>query len=135
MDTRDRADRLLFGRDVLLSTKLVQLAGVLFVVSLFAHFLVRSLPVVSSTGSMVTAGLFLSMFLVATGAAYRNDGVLVSVALAAGIGLGFYLPAIAFNLADPGEVTLWVLAVGTISSVLVGVVGFVVGAGGRRVIE
>ena len=135
MDSRDRADRLLFGRDVLLSTKLVQLAGALFVVSLFVHFVVRSLPVLSLTGQVVTTALFLSMFLVAAGAAYRNDGALVSVALASGIGIGFYAPAIVFNLGNPGEVTLWVLAVGTISSVLVGGVGFVAGAGVRRVLD
>lgn len=134
MDSRDRADRLLFGRNVLLSTKLVQVAGMLFVVSLFVHFVVRSLPMLSLTGPVVTAAVFVSMFLVAAGAAYRNDGALVSVALASGIGIGFYAPAIVFNLANPGEVTLWVLAVGTISSVLTGAVGFAVGAGGRRVL-
>lgn len=134
MDSRDRADRLLFGRDVLLSTKLVQLAGVLFVVSLFVHLAVRSLSALSLTGSPVTGALFISMFAVAAGAAYVNDGALVSVALASGIGIGFYAPAIVFNLGAAGEVTLWVLAVGTISSVLVGAVGFVAGTVGRRLL-
>ena len=134
MDSRDHADRLLFGRDVVLSTKLVQLAGVLFVVSLFVHFVVRSIPGLSLTGPLVTGAVFLAMFLVASGSAYRNDGALVSVALASGIGIGFYAPAIVFHLGNPGEVTLWVLAVGTISSVLIGAVGFAAGAGSRRVL-
>lgn len=135
MGTRDAVDTLLFGRDTLLSAQLVWVAGALFVVSLFAHLPVRYLPFVSLTGPGVTTAVFLAMFLVAAGAAYLNDGLLVSIALASGIGIGFYAPAIVFHLQDPGEVTLWVLAVGTISSVLVGAVGFVVGAGGRRLLR
>jgi hypothetical protein len=134
MSSRDRVDRLLFGRDVLLSTKLVQSAGVLFVVSLLVYLAVRSFSSLALTEPPVTVALVLAMFVVATGSAYRNDGALVSVALAAGIGLGFYLPAIAYHLGEPGDVTLWVLAVGTISSVLVGAVGFVAGAVLRRLL-
>ncbi|MEF8800470.1 MAG: hypothetical protein V5A38_06280 [Halolamina sp.] len=132
MGTRDTVDTLLFGRDTRLSTRLVWVAAALFVVSLFVHLPVRYLPVLSLTGYAVTWVLFLSMFLVAAGAAYLNDGLFVAVALAAGIGIGFYAPGIIFHLGDPGEVTLWVLAVGTISSVGIGVVGFFVGAGARR---
>jgi hypothetical protein len=134
MGTRDAVDTLLFGRDTRLSTRMVWVAGALFVLSLFVHLPVRYLSFLSLTGHAVTTALFLSMFLVAAGAAYLNDGLFVAVALAAGIGIGFYAPGILFHLGNPGEVTLWVLAVGTISSVGVGVVGFVVGAGARRLV-
>lgn len=135
MGTRDAVDTLLFGRNLALSTQLIQVAGGLFVLALFAHLPARYVSAVSLTGQGVTAAVFLSMFLVAASAAYLNDGALVSVALAAGIGIGFYAPAIAFHFRNPGDVTLWVLAVGTISSVGVGAVGFLVGAGGRRLLD
>jgi hypothetical protein len=134
MGTRDAVDTLLFGENLTLSTQLIRVAGALFVLSLFAHLPAHYLPFLSLTGPGVTTAVFLSMFLVAAGAAYLNDGALVAVALASGIGIGFYAPAIVFHIRNPGEVTLWVLAVGTLSSVGVGVVGFAVGAGARRLL-
>lgn len=134
MASFDTTDSLLFGRDLSLSTRLSALAGVLFAVSLFFHLPVRYLGGLSLTGPGMLAALFGTMFLVAAGCAYLNDGLVVSVAMASGLGIGFYAPAVVFNLGSLGEATLWVLVVGTASSVATGVVGFLAGAGGRRLV-
>ncbi|GAB7093018.1 hypothetical protein JCM30237_01700 [Halolamina litorea] len=132
MPPRDEVDRLLFGRDPVLSTRLLRVAGGLFVLALLAYLPVRYMGTVSLTGPVVTAGLAVAMFGVAAAAAYVNDGLFVSVALSSGVGVGFYAPAIAFELQDPGDAALWVLAAGPFSSLAVGVVGFAAGAGLAR---
>lgn len=132
MSSRDATDKLLFGSDVLLSTQLIRVAAALFVLSLFAHLPTRFLSGLDPAGPVVMATVLFAMLLVSVGGAYLNDGLLVSVALAGGIGIGFYAPAIAFELGNPGSTTLWVLVVGTVSSVVVGTVGFALGAGLKR---
>lgn len=129
-----RTDSLLFGRDPRRSTRLLLAAAVLFVGALLVHLLVRGFVSVSVTGTTVFWTVFGCMFLVATAGAYVNDGLLVAVALAAGVGLGFYAPLLAFGLGNVESVTLWVLAVGTVSGVLTGVLGFLAGVGGRRLV-
>lgn len=135
MPPRDAVDTLLFGETPALSAQFVRVAGALFVLSLFAHLPVRYLDGVSMSDPTVTAVLVLAMLVAAAIAAYVNQGALISIALAAGIGVGFYAPAILFELQEPGEATLWVLAVGSFSSVAVGAVGFAVGTGLRRVTD
>lgn len=134
MGLRGTADALLIGRDPVRSTRLLLAAAVLFVVSLFAHLPVRFLGPLSVTGRTTLALLFATMFLVAAVGAYANDGLLVAVALAAGVGIGFYVPILLFDLANFGDATIWVVAVGTASGVVTGVLGFAVGAGGRRLL-
>ena len=135
MPARDRVDALLFGEQPALSAQLVRVAGALFFVALFAHLPVRYLDGVTVSDDVVIGVVAVAMFVVAAVAAYVNRGLLVSIALAAGIGVGFYAPAIVFELRDPGDATLWVLAVGSFSSVAVGAVGFAVGAGLDRLGE
>lgn len=129
MEPRDRADVVLFGRNPALSAQFARLAGGLFVLSLLAYLPVRYLAGVSPTDGAVTAVLAVAMVTVAAVAAYANDGLLPAVALSAGIGVGFYAPAILFSLRNPGEAALWLLAGGSFSSLLFGVLGFAVGAG------
>ena len=135
MPPRDAVDTLLFGENAVLSTQLVRVAAGLFFVALFAHLPVRYLGGLTMSDSAVVGVVAVAMLAVAAGAAYVNDGLFVSIALASGIGVGFYAPAILFELRNPGEATLWVLAVGSFSSVALGAVGFAIGAGGRRVLE
>jgi hypothetical protein len=135
MPPRDAVDTLLFGENAVLSTRLVRAAAGLFFVALFAHLPVRYLDGLTMSDSAVVGIVAVAMLAVAAGAAYVNDGLFVSIALASGIGVGFYAPAILFELRNPGEATLWVLAVGSFSSVALGAVGFAIGAGGRRVLE
>lgn len=129
MPSRDAVDTLLFGEKPALSTQFLRVAGGLFVLALVAHLPVRYLDGVSMSDPAVTAVLAVVMLAVAAVAAYVNIGVLVSISLSAGVGVGFYAPAILFELQNPGEATLWILAAGSFSSVVAGVVGFVVGEG------
>lgn len=132
MPPRDAVDTLLFGENAVLSTQLVRVAAGLFFVALFAHLPVRYLGGLTMSDSAVVGVVAVAMLAVAAGAAYVNDGLFVSIALASGIGVGFYAPAIVFELRNPGEATLWVLAVGSFTSVVLGAVGFAVGAGAKR---
>lgn len=132
MPSRDAVDTLLFGEQPALSAQFVRVAGGLFVLALFAHLPVRYLDGLSMSDPTVTAAVSLAMLVAAAVAAYVNSGLLISIALSAGVGVGFYAPAILFELRNPGEATLWILAVGSLSSVAVGVVGFAVGSGVRR---
>jgi len=132
MPSRDAVDTLLFGEQPALSAQFVRVAGVLFFLALFAHLPVRYLDGITTSDGVVIGVVAVAMLVVAAIGAYVNSGLLVSIALAAGVGVGFYAPAIVFELRDPGEATLWILAVGSFSSLAVGVVGFVVGRGVQR---
>lgn len=132
MPPRDTVDTLLFGEKPALSAQLVRVAAGLFFVALFVHLPVRYLGGVTTSDGVVVGAVAVAMFAVAAGAAYVNDGLFVSIALAAGVGVGFYAPAILFELRNPGDAALWILVGGSFSSLAVGVVGFVVGAGVRR---
>ena len=132
MPPRDEVDVLLFGRNPALSGQLARVAGGLFVLSLFAYLPVRYLDAVAPDDAIVTAVLGLAMVSAAAVAAYANDGLFPAIAVAAGIGVGFYAPAILFELRDPSEAAVWILVVGSLSSVVAGAVGFAVGAGLKR---
>lgn len=132
MEPRDEADVLLFGRNPVLSAQFARLAAGLFVLSLLAYLPVRYIGSISPTDGAVTAVLALAMVTVAAVAAYANDGLLPAVALSAGVGVGFYAPAILFELGNPGEAALWILAGGSFSSLLFGALGFAIGAGAWR---
>jgi hypothetical protein len=67
--------------------------------------------------------------------AFVNDGALVSVALAGGPALGFYLPLTAFDMVYPSESVLWGVGTAATFAVPLGLLGFAVGAGARRLIE
>jgi len=132
MPSQDAVDTLLFGEQPALSAQFVRVAGVLFFLALFAHLPVRYLDGITTSDGVVIGVVAVAMLVVAAIGAYVNSGLLVSIALAAGVGVGFYAPAIVFELRDPGEATLWILAVGSFSSLAVGAVGFVVGRGVQR---
>lgn len=123
---------LLFGRNPALSDQLVRVAGGLFVLSLFAYLPVRAVDAVALDGPLVTAVLMLAMVSAAAVAAHANDGLFPAIAVVAGIGVGFYAPAILFELRDPSDAAVWVLVVGSFTSLVAGVVGFAVGAGLKR---
>lgn len=129
----DRTDDLLFGRDPHTSTKLVALAGGLFFVAAGVRLLAALLGTAAPTFDALWTGVGVAMLLLATWGAYLNDGLLLSVALAGGLGLGFFLPGVALDLAHAGEVTLLALTSGTLSGIGLGIVGFVVGAVLRRI--
>jgi hypothetical protein len=134
MTARDSAEKALFGRDLRLSVQLLSVAGALFVLSFLLHtpsllFAAPPFPF----GFMLPA-LLTAAFLPAAVGAYLNDGLFVSVALASGPTLGFYLPLALFDLAYPSSTLLWGLGSGVGYGVVVGVVGFLVGSGARRLV-
>lgn len=135
MDVRDEADQLLFGRDADRAVRLSAAAGTLFLVAVVLHLPARFVGPLSIGGPEVTVLLLTAMALSAAAGAYLNDGLLVCIALAGGIGLGFYLPAVLFNPETAGSVTMWVLTMGSVTAVVLGVVGFVFGAAARRAVE
>jgi hypothetical protein len=64
--------------------------------------------------------------------AYRNDGLLVSVALGLPVPLAFYLVLTTFDLVYPSETLLWGVGTALSFGVPAGLLGFVLGAGARR---
>lgn len=64
--------------------------------------------------------------------AYRNDGLLVSVLLGLPVPLAFYLVLAAFDLVYPSEDLLWGIGTALSFGVPAGLLGFVLGAGARR---
>ena len=64
-----------------------------------------------------------------------NDGALVSIALAGGPALGCYLPLTAFDMVYPSESVLWGLGTASMFAIPLGLIGFALGSGTRRLIE
>ena len=67
--------------------------------------------------------------------AYRNDGLLVSVVLGLPVPLAFYLVLTVFDLVYPSESLLWGVGTALSFGVPAGLLGFVLGAGARRLRE
>ncbi|MFB6096228.1 MAG: hypothetical protein ABEJ74_02420 [Haloferacaceae archaeon] len=131
MRTLEVADHLLLGRRFDVSVWLTGVASALFVVTFLLRLLAvfGPLPVASEGLDGVALGLAL---VVAAAAAYYNDGLLVSVALAASLSMGFYLPHAFALLTRPHESALLALGLGVGYALLLGAAGFLVGAGARR---
>ncbi|MFB6123543.1 MAG: hypothetical protein ABEJ78_08800 [Haloferacaceae archaeon] len=134
MSLSDAADRLFLGRDPRLAVKLSSVAGVVFLLIALVHLPPRLVGSLSTPFGLFLPALFALMFALSIAGGYLNDGLLVCVALAGGPSLGFYLPLAIFDLAYPSETVLWALATGTGYAVVFGAAGFLVGAGGRRLV-
>ncbi|MFA1610872.1 hypothetical protein [Halobellus rubicundus] len=130
-----RAERLLLGPDPATAVRLSAVAGVLFVVTFVVHLPPRLVGGLSFPFGLLLPLLVGVAFVAAAVGAYRNDGLFVCLALAGGPSFGFYLPLGLFDLTYPSATMLNALAIGVTLSVVVGTAGFVVGAGGRRLVE
>jgi hypothetical protein len=64
--------------------------------------------------------------------AYRNDGLLISVVLGLPVPLAFYLVLAGFDLVYPSETLLWGIGTALSFGVPAGLLGFLLGAGARR---
>ncbi|WP_135807043.1 hypothetical protein [Halorussus marinus] len=124
---------LVVGRDRATTERLLTVAVAVFV----AVFVFHTPPSVLGVDLAVRPNLAV-LFGLATvlpvAGAYLNDGALVSVALAAGPALGFYVPLTLFELVSPSESVLWGVASAATFAVPLGLVGFAVGAGARRLV-
>ncbi|WP_147464991.1 hypothetical protein [Halococcus sp. IIIV-5B] len=153
--TRSNADRVLLGEDRSVSARWTKLALGSLVVAGVALALGQTLSITASgdpTGvlEILHGYVGLALLVVALAAviagllagaihAYLNDGLVVSLALAPVVGLaigylvgGQVLFTVARNEWAALEGGLYVFLVSGLFVLLLGVVGFVVGAGGRR---
>lgn len=128
----DELERLLFGRDPRRSVRLLWVAGGLFLLTALLHAPVLFGGRAPSPFGLMVWSFYLAVFVPAVVGAYLNGGLLVSVALASGPSLGFYLPLTLLDLASPGETVLWGLVAGVATAVALGTLGFIVGTGGYR---
>lgn len=133
MSLRGDAETLLLGHDERLAVRLSAAAGGIFAAVAAAH-----LVAIATIGGDVPVGELLPVvgaaaFLAAGVGAYRNGGVVVSVALAAGPALGFLLPLSVYGVVPPRTPILQALAVGAGLSVALGVAGYLAGVSARVV--
>lgn len=128
----ETADHVLLGRDQVRSAKHSGLAGALFLV-VFALRLPVVFgpvpPVVERYESLV----LVVAFALAAVTAYLNDGLLVSVVASAALTVGFYLPYV-FSQLSPHPTALVAIGLGVGYALVLGTLGFLVGAGGRRIL-
>jgi len=125
---------LLVGRDRATTERLLTVAAAVFV----AVFVFHTPPDVLGVDLAVRPNLAV-LFVLATvlpvAGAFVNDGALVSVALAAGPALGFYVPLTLFELVSPSESVLWGVGTAATFAVPLGLLGFAAGAGARRLAD
>jgi hypothetical protein len=131
---RHPAERAFLGRDPQRSVRLLAVAGALFVATFVVHVPPQYVGPLSVPVGLSLPVLVGTAVVVAAAGAYLNDGLLVCIALAGGVSYGFYFPLVLFELAYPSETVLWALGVGGGFAVVLGGVGFAVGAAGRRVL-
>lgn len=130
---------LLFGRSRTRSRQYVFLAVGLFLgtLGLLGVVWVVSRQEVSVPISGAWALWIAAIITVGTPAlqAYQNDGLLVSLLLGLPVPLAFYLVLTTFTLVYPSEDVLWGVGAALQFGVPAGLLGFVLGAGTRRVRE
>lgn len=130
------ATSLLLGRDRARTRRYLGVALVTFVATLGAMGLVWVAGRLDASIPVDALWLLWAVALVAVGLptlqAYRNDGLLVSVALGVAIPLAFYLVLTGFDLVYPTEDLLWGVGAALQFGVPAGALGFALGAGGRR---
>lgn len=130
-----RTEALLLGRDPDEAVRLSAVAGVLFAVTFVVHLPPRLAGWLSFPFGLLLPLLVGVAFFAAAVGAYRNDGFLVALALAGGPSFGFYLPLGLFELTYPSSTVFEGLTIGATVAVAAGTAGFLVGAGGRRLLE
>jgi hypothetical protein len=126
----EAVDDLVVGRDLVRSAKHSTGAGVLFLIVFVLRVptVFGPLPPVAERH---TAVVLFAGFALAAATAYLNDGLLVSVVAAAALTLGFYLPYV-FGQLRPNRTALVAIGLGVGYALLLGALGFLLGAGGRR---
>lgn len=130
---------LLVGRNRRRTRRYLGVAVALFFGALGVLWLLRLASSRNVTVPLLGAVLLWAAALVVVGApalqAYRNDGLLVSVALGTSVPLAFYLVLTAFDLVYPSESVAWGVGAALQFGVPAGTLGFLLGAGARRLRE
>lgn len=121
------------GRNPTTSVRSVGGAFVLFVVLL--SLLVVQVETPFDVFPLPGPAIFVLLGLLALGSAvchaYRNSGVLVCIVLAVAPILSYYLPLTVLNWAYPSEDLLWGVGTSLMFGAPIGVLGFLLGVGGR----
>jgi hypothetical protein len=125
---------LLVGRDRTTTERLLTVAAAVFVAVFVFHTPPEILGVDLAVRPNLAVLFGLATLLPVVGA-FLNDGALVSVALAAGPALGFYVPLTLFELVSPTESVLWGVGAAATFAVPLGLAGFAAGAGARRLVD
>lgn len=132
----ENGQALLFGRDRARSRRYLGASLGLFVGTLGVMGLVWILGQIDLSVPVSGFWLVWSVAFVTVGIpavqAYHNDGLLVCIALGLSLPLAFYLVLTTFDLVYPSEDLLWGLGTALLFGVPVGILGFVVDAGARR---
>lgn len=127
---------LLFGRNLARTRRYLGVVIGLFVVSLGLMGLVWIFGQQNITVPLDGAWLLWAVALIIVGLpgiqAYQNDGLLVCIALGTAVPLAFYLVLTTFNLVYPSEDVLWGIGTALQFGVPAGFLGFLLGAGVRR---
>lgn len=126
----------LLGRSRERAKRYVVLAGAIFLGTLGLMGLVRVSSMQGIAVPISGAWLLWFVAIVVIGVpavhAYRNDGLVVSLVLGLPVPLAFYLVLTAFDLVYPSEDVLWGIWAALQFGVPAGLLGYLVGAGGRR---
>ncbi|MFB6130277.1 MAG: hypothetical protein ABEJ28_05590 [Salinigranum sp.] len=127
---------LLLGRSPALARRYLAVAVGLFVATLGLLGLAWAVSRLGVSVPIGGAPLLWGVAVVGVGVpashAYRNDGLLVSVALGVPVPLAFYLVLTAFDLVYPAEDVLWGVGTALQFGIPAGALGFLVGVAGRR---
>lgn len=127
---------LLIGRRESVAQRYLIVAVVLLIgvfLSFTAGFSWEMLPIPSQLAAIIGAGLI--VFLAALHA-FQNDGVLVSIALSVGPITGLFIQIVSEGMTGPvtpEKAVLLGLMWGVVFGIPLGVVGYILGAGGQRV--
>jgi hypothetical protein len=124
---------IVLGRDTRLSKRLLVVAVGLFVLTFLAHTPPDVFPLTFTFGFDLRI-LFVLAAIPPLLAAYWNDGVLVSLALAAAPTLAFFVSIAAFDAVYPTPTLTWGVGTGFAWGLVVGVPAYLAGAVARRTV-
>lgn len=128
-DQRD----LVFGRSLSRSKRLLGASLAMFAVTFLLHTPPEVFPPTFAFGLDLRLLAALAVVPAAV-AAFWNDGLLVSIALATGATLGFFVPLGLFEMVYPPSSVGTNVVVGLVVGTTFGAIAFVLGAGSRRLV-
>ncbi|KZN24101.1 hypothetical protein A4G99_06510 [Haladaptatus sp. R4] len=125
---------IMFGRSTRLSKRLLAVAVGIFALTFLAHTPPDLFPITFPFGLDLRI-LFLLAVVPPLVAVYWNDGLLVSLVLAAAPTVGFFVPLAAFDLVYPSSSLAWGIETGVAAALVLGVPAYLVGSIARRIVS
>ncbi|MGM0590278.1 MAG: hypothetical protein ACQETI_01395 [Halobacteriota archaeon] len=127
--------RVLVGDDVRRTVSLVGVALVLGTVTFVANAPTRYVGPSSVDVGFVLPVFWALLCLVAAVGAYHGGGLLACIVIAVSPAAGFYLALYVYEVTLPVAPFVWSLRIGLAVAVVIGVVGYVLGASARRLVK